>query len=384
MDRFFLFLVFLFYNFTYSQVGINTTSPSPASVLEIKSSNNGVNFGGFMIPRVTLVERNAIPVTATDNGLMVFLQEGNARCVQIYNGVDSQWENVYCMPVNQAPVANNVTFSGLLEDGETLTASFAYSDAEGDPAGTHIYNWYRADDASGTNQILLQSGSSNTYVLTASEVNSYIAVEITPVATTGTSPGTAVLSTYQGPVLTPSPGGIFFSEIADPNNNASARFVELYNGSANPIDVSGWQVLIYFNANSSPGGTYTFPLGTVIAGNSTFIIAQDNAVFTSVYGFAPDVALAIFNSNGDDNFELRDDTNTLIDVYGIPGMDGTGTCSEFEDGRALRVSTVIQGNATWNEAEWIVWADSTVSGCTNHTNSPRNAPADFSPGSHPN
>ncbi len=368
----------------FSQVGINTTTPSPASVLDINSSADGTNYGGFMIPRVTLIQRNAIPVTAADDGLMVFLQEGNTRCVQIYNGIDLQWENVYCMPVNQLPVANNVSFSGSLVQGEILTANFVYSDAEGDLPGSHIFAWYRADDALGTNQTLLQTGTSSTFELTATELNYYISVEITPVAQTGASPGIPVLSSYQGPVNAPSAGGVFISEIADPDNNASARFIELYNGSSNPIDVSNWQILIYFNNNNTPGGTYTFPFGTVISGNSTYIIAQDNTEFTNVYGIAPDVALAIFNSNGDDNFELRDNTGTLIDVYGVPGNDQTGTCGEFEDGRALRITTIIQGNSVWDESEWIVRADSTVGGCTDHANFPQNAPSDFSAGLHPN
>ncbi len=368
----------------FSQVGINTTTPSPASVLDINSSSDGVNYGGFMIPRVSLLERNAIPVTAADDGLMVFLIEGNTRCVQIYNGVDSQWENAYCMPVNQAPAAYNVTFSGILVENELLTASFNYSDAEGDLPGSHIYNWYRADDASGTNQTLLQSGTSSTYTLTSNEVGFYIAVETTPVAQTGTSPGTSILSSYQGQVNAPSTGGVFISEIADPNNNPSARFVEIYNGSMNPIDISGWQVLIYFNANTTAGGTYTFPLGTILAGNSTYVIAQNNTAFTTAYGFSPNASSAIFNSNGDDNFELRDNTTDLIDVYGTVGVDGTGTCAEFEDGRALRFNIVNQGNPVWDESEWQVWADSPVTGCTNHTNNPQNAPVDFSPASHPN
>lgn len=369
---------------TYSQVGINTTTPSAASVLDVESSSDGINYGGFMPPRVSLAERNSIAATAADDGLLIYLIEGNTREVQIWDGVELQWETVYAMPTNQAPVANNVTFSGLLIENEILTASFNYSDAEGDTAGAHIYTWYRADDASGTNQTQIQTGTSNTYTLTVNEVGFYIAVEITPVAITGTSPGVAVLSLYQGPVNSPSAGGVFISEIADPDNNAGARFVELYNGSSNPIDISGWSVLIYFNGSNSSGGNYTVPLSTMLAGNSTYIIAGNGTTFQTVYGFAPNGVGFSFNSNGDDTVELRDNTNAVIDIFGIVGVDGTGTCAEFEDGRALREISVTEGVSTWDESQWIVWADSTIGGCTSHTNSPRDAPADFSAGSHPN
>jgi len=98
--NYFVFLFTFIMISGYSQVGINTTDPSAASVLHIKSSNDGTNYGGFLPPRVSLSERAQIPVTATDDGMMVYLQEGDTRCVQIWNGVDLQWEDVYCMPVS--------------------------------------------------------------------------------------------------------------------------------------------------------------------------------------------------------------------------------------------------------------------------------------------
>lgn len=187
-----------------AQVGINTSTPSDAAVLHVESSNNSSDFGGFMPPRVTLAQRNTIPVTATDDGLLIYLQEGTTRCVQVYDGVEAQWENVYCMPVNSPPVATSVAFTGNLANGETLTASFSYNDVDGDAAGAHIYTWYRADDTAGTNQTQIQTGTSNTYTIIAADIGSFIAVEVTPVAVTGASPGLSVLSAYDGAVNDPS------------------------------------------------------------------------------------------------------------------------------------------------------------------------------------
>lgn len=368
----------------FSQVGINTTSPSPASVLDVESSSDNVNYGGFLPPRVSLSERNSISVTAADDGLMVFLIEGTTRCVQIYDGVEAAWENVYCMPLNAAPVANLLQINGDLEVGVSLSAVFTYTDAENDPAGTHTYIWYRADDASGTNQTQVQTGTSSSYTLQAGDLNSYIAFKVTPIATQGTLTGTPVLSSFYGPILNPSSGGIFISEIADPDNNTGARFIEVTNGSANPIDVSNWEVLLFFNDNTASGGSYTFPFSTSITGGDSYVIARNATNFQTAYGFAPDDVGFNINSNGDDNFELRDDNGDLIDIYGVVGVDQSGSCGEFEDGRALRESSIIQGNTSWDESEWIVRADSTIGGCTDHSNTVQNAPADFSPGTHPN
>ena len=81
----------------FSQVGINTTSPSSASVLDVESSSDGTNFGGFLPPRVDASGRANIASKATlaDDGLLIFFED--TRCLQTWNGVESTWENVYCM-----------------------------------------------------------------------------------------------------------------------------------------------------------------------------------------------------------------------------------------------------------------------------------------------
>ncbi len=93
-----LYFVLLIHSFAISQVGINTTNPSPASVLDVNSSSDSVAFGGLMPPVVSsLSERNAINPTISDIGLLVFLSDAiNSNfCFQIWNG--TAWENIYCI-----------------------------------------------------------------------------------------------------------------------------------------------------------------------------------------------------------------------------------------------------------------------------------------------
>ena len=40
-----------------------------------------------------------MPVTAADDGLMIYLVDGTTRCVQMYNANIPQWEDMYCMPL---------------------------------------------------------------------------------------------------------------------------------------------------------------------------------------------------------------------------------------------------------------------------------------------
>ncbi|MDB2418161.1 lamin tail domain-containing protein, partial [Flavobacteriaceae bacterium] len=179
-------------------------------------------------------------------------------------------------------------------------------------------------------------------------------------------------------------GQVFITELADPNNNLNTRYIELYNAGESSIDLSTWRIDKYTNGSATV--SQTLALTGSIAEGGFYIIATgpSDSEFFDVFGVTPDQWDAgsnnVAGSNGDDNLELYDGSDTLVDQFGVPGEDGTGTCHEFEDGRAERIASVSTGVSTWNEAEWNVWADSTVSGCTNHTNSPRTAPTDYDPG----
>jgi hypothetical protein len=366
-----------------AQVGINTTSPSPASVLDVSSTNDNLNYGGFIPPRVNLIQRSLIPVTSNDDGMVIYLIDGTNRCIQLYDGVEAQWKNMYCMPINQAPVANSVNFTGDLHVGSMLIGSFVYSDAEGDFEGTHSYTWYRADDTAGTNASVLQTGTLNTYNLGSVNIGDFISFEVTPVATAGTSPGTAVLSSYQGFITAVPVGGVIISEIADPNNIANAKFAEVTNVSNITIDVSGWKIHNYPNGATSFSGSYTFPALTSLGPGASFVIANNGSTFQTTFGFAADDVAFALSSNGDDTYELVDNLGATIDLFGVIGIDGTGTCAEYENGRALRTSIINIGNNSWDESEWTVRAGVTVSGCTDHVNQTQDAPVDFTPGTHP-
>ncbi|MEM0966921.1 MAG: lamin tail domain-containing protein [Verrucomicrobiota bacterium] len=153
---------------------------------------------------------------------------------------------------------------------------------------------------------------------------------------------------------TPIPN-LFISEVADPGDDPSARFVEIYNPTSSPIDltVGNWNLLLYFNANATPGATIALT-GTIPA-NGTYVIGQGS--FEGAYGTPPN-ATGNINANGDDNYELRFGgdavTGILVDVYGQPGTDGSGESWEFEDSRAVRLNTVTTGRTTFEASEWAI------------------------------
>lgn len=172
---------------------------------------------------------------------------------------------------------------------------------------------------------------------------------------------------------------VFISELADPNNNAGARFVELYNASDELLDLNGWKLVRYTNANTEISSELDLS-GQIIEPESTLVISPNAEEFQSVYGFAPDIGAGTnspADSNGDDNLQLLDPFGTVIDTFGVIGEDGSGTDHEFEDGRAFRNFAVDRANATYTFSEWIIYNDTGSAGTINQ---PQNAPDDFTPG----
>lgn len=172
---------------------------------------------------------------------------------------------------------------------------------------------------------------------------------------------------------------IFFTELADPDNNAGARFVEIYNAAETPLSLKGWTLVRYTNANTEISATAELSDYRIGAGE-TLVISPNAPEFERVYGFIPDVALGSnspADSNGDDNLQLIDPFGAVIDTFGVIGEDGSGTDHEFEDGRAVRRPEISRANAIYNPIEWILFNDT---GAEETTNLPQMAPNDFSPG----
>ena len=172
---------------------------------------------------------------------------------------------------------------------------------------------------------------------------------------------------------------VFISEIADPDNEADARFVELYNSSQEDIPLNGWELRRYTNDNIEISSSILLS-GQLIESNKTLVIAADLSGFELIYGFKPDLVAgsnSAANSNGDDNLELVDPFKKVIDRFGLPGEDGTGTNHEFEDGGAFRRQEITTGRPDFLFEEWIIFNDSGDSGTIRQ---PLTAPEDFTPG----
>ena len=146
---------------------------------------------------------------------------------------------------------------------------------------------------------------------------------------------------------------LIISEVTDPADDYSGRFIELYNAGSEAVDFS---TLTFYLSRQSNGGTSwgDVQLAGSLAAGETYVIGGSG--FESLYGFAPDLLTGILIGNGDDAYCLfRDGDHSagiLQDIFGAIGIDGTGESWEYEDSRAVRVEGVTVPNTTWTAAEW--------------------------------
>jgi fibronectin type 3 domain-containing protein len=126
----------------------------------------------------------------TDNGATVGTTYYYA--VSAIEPTNVEGEKTAAVPgaANIPPVISNLKVAGNFWKGETVTADYTYTDADGGPNNT-TYIWYRSNDAAGNGKVFT-GGSAQTYTLAAEDVGKYISVRAAP--NDGISPGTAVES----------------------------------------------------------------------------------------------------------------------------------------------------------------------------------------------
>ena len=190
--------LFFSQRYVLAQVAINSdgSQPHASAMLDVKANDKG-----FLLPRMTYTERNAIQ--SPEEGLMIFCTDcGIEGALEIYLGTGWKAVNtVPDLPPNTAPSVSDVSQSGFAYVNFTLSGIYTYSDADGDPEGTSIYKWYRADNTSGLNEEMITGANNSSYTLVEGDNLKFVRFAVIPVALTGPSPGTeGKASVYTGPI----------------------------------------------------------------------------------------------------------------------------------------------------------------------------------------
>lgn len=192
----------------------------------------------------------------------------------------------FAVDANAAPTAGALNITGSLGEGETLTATYTYSDLEGDAEGASTIQWL-SDGAT------ISGAVGSTYIIQSDQVGAMISFEVTPIAAAGSSVGTAVTSNAVGPV---------------PANAAP---------TAADVSISG-----------------TTQSGETLTGNYTYSDAEDDAEGTSTFRWLSDGA-EIAGATSTTYTLTADDEGTLISFEVTP-IAAAGTTS----GTAVESNTV--------------------------------------------
>lgn len=182
---------------------------------------------------------------------------------------------------------------------------------------------------------------------------------------------------YEGETcdICPPPAGcdnIIISEVVDGNlPGGIPKWVEITNCGTEDCDLSNYSIGNFNNGNLDLGGGAATQLMGILPAGESYVYEYDNpegSRFEEVYGFPSDQ----FSSpdgqgtsgryvNGDDVIALflgigrTEDgvivEGSIVDVYGVRGVDGTGEVWEYADGYSYRLPDALASD-TFDPAEW--------------------------------
>ncbi|MNK80591.1 Outer cell wall protein precursor [compost metagenome] len=149
---------------------------------------------GSTANQVDITLKNAIPASATVEVYLVDNEKGKYITDTAGNASEDFNVATATAAANAAPTATAVTVnSATPKVGDVLTGNYTYADAESNPEGTSTYQWY-SDGAP------IVGANAKTYTVVAGDATHKLSFEVTPVASAGTTTGTAVKSSETTPV----------------------------------------------------------------------------------------------------------------------------------------------------------------------------------------
>ncbi len=419
-------------DFTFSAIAnpsqLTITAGQTSTSITVTAINDALNEGDETVvatitattPAIVIGTPNSVTITIEDDDVLVtenlFISEVadpqdefNARFVEFYNAgetaIDFSAETWYLVrQANGNPTSyDSLRLTGSIDpkktfvfasDSTVFNASYGFNPNMDNSAtnnvvtgnGDDAYFLYKdGGNATGTlvdiYGVANEDGTSKDWEYLDGRAERVMSV--TSPNTTWTAPEWAITRPATTADMTPgshneSPAvvSLFISEVADPQDEFNARFVEFYNAGETAIDFSTETWYLVRQANGNPTSYDSLRLTGSIDPKKTFVFASDSTVFNASYGFNPNMDNSATNNvvtgNGDDAYFLYKDggnaTGTLVDIYGVANEDGTGKDWEYLDGRAERVMSVTSPNTTWTAPEWAITRPATT--------------ADMTPGSH--
>jgi spore coat protein CotH len=152
---------------------------------------------------------------------------------------------------------------------------------------------------------------------------------------------------------------VVINELLYHDSATSLEFVELYNPSQSPVDMSGWVL-----KDNNDAHQFVFPQHTTISAGGYFIIANDPVLFSKAFVFPPQLTGIDFAfSNEGDSVRLYDASGNIIEAL---TYDDRGDWPEEADGEGSTLERINEKiPATYPQA----WAASVNRGTPGVKNS---------------
>jgi plastocyanin len=171
---------------------------------------------------------------------------------------------------------------------------------------------------------------------------------------------------------TPMTKALVISGVFDAQPGAAGtKGVEL-KATANIPDLSIFGVEAATNGNPPTAIDTPLPAVSLSAGDC-FYVCDDSTKFFDFFGFYPDLVGSAAFINGDDVIALYEN-NIIVDVFGEPGVDGTGTPWEYTDGWAYRKNGTGPDGMTFVLDNWTYSGIDALEGVPNNASAPNPFP----------
>lgn len=158
--------------------------------------------------------------------------------------------------------------------------------------------------------------------------------------------------------------------IDGPLSGGTPKAVELY-ATDDIADLSLYGVGSATNGGASSGSDFELT-GSATAGDYIYVTANETE-FNTFFGITADFTSGALNVNGDDVIELFYDatgafsgSESVIDVFGALGVDGSGEAWEYLDGWAYRKDGTTAGGTTFTLGDWIFSGPNELDGETSN------------------
>jgi uncharacterized protein (TIGR02145 family) len=237
--------------------------------------------------------------------------------------------------LDNAPLANNVTQSGMATLGSTLRGSYTYFDANGDEEGASIFQWYYATGPDGSSATVISGATGNSYTLSNIDLGKYVGFAVTPVAKNGTLLGSEVkVLPFSGPVTDNAPVAINVTQSG--TAKVGATLTGSYSYYDADGDAQGTSTFQWYRSTSSNGSS-----ATVISGATGSNYTLNNGDFGKYIGFAVTPVAVKGVSPG---IEVK--AATFVGLV----IDDAPVASNVAQSGTAKVGSTLTGNYTYSDA----------------------------------